>query len=29
MPLTVAEPCDNAGSATLISDTGIGRIQGP
>jgi hypothetical protein len=29
MPVTVAEPCDNAGSATLISDTGIGRIQGP
>jgi hypothetical protein len=25
---TVAEPCDRAGYATLISDTGFGRLQG-
>jgi hypothetical protein len=29
MPLTVAEPCDTAGYATLIADTGSGRIQDP
>jgi hypothetical protein len=26
MPLTVAEPCDTAGYATLIADTGSGRL---
>jgi hypothetical protein len=26
MPLTVAEPCDRAGCATLISETGSGRL---
>jgi hypothetical protein len=26
---SVAEPCDRAGRATLISDTGSGRVKGP
>jgi hypothetical protein len=28
MSLTVAEPCDNASSATLLSDTSSGRALG-
>lgn len=29
MPMTVAEPCNRPGSATLIADTGSERVQGP
>jgi hypothetical protein len=29
MPATVAEPCDRPGCATLIADTGSGRLKGP